>query len=172
MFNEDEFGNPKSSFKYILDHTFYRPRDFILFFKDISQKKFKIPLGFQEVNKMIGDYSYLIIDEIKNELTCKYTGDEINKILQGFKEIARHESDSLNFEEISEIYNEKGFKESLEEVLDDLYSYSYLFQIDSNNKRYIKFREKIEPDSKFLSKERNFILHPAIKVYFRNNNVI
>ncbi len=62
----EEFA-PKSSFKYICDHTYFRPRDLILFFKPLETGRYEIPLNKYSVNGLLGQYASELVKELNNE---------------------------------------------------------------------------------------------------------
>ncbi|MGY5393972.1 P-loop ATPase, Sll1717 family, partial [Acinetobacter sp. NigerLNRRAM0016] len=68
----DDF-TPKSSFKYISDHTYLRPRDFILLLKPLENGEYEIPLNKYYVNNLIGLYATELIKELTNELSSFYS---------------------------------------------------------------------------------------------------
>ena len=47
----EQIINPKTSFKYILDFTFYRPRDIITFLKTISTENYIYPITSDKLEK-------------------------------------------------------------------------------------------------------------------------
>lgn len=77
---EDEEDGQKSSFKYILDHTFYLPRDLITIFKDVGKKALPLPLSHQDINYLLKDFANAKKQEICDELYAVYDKDEVNKI--------------------------------------------------------------------------------------------
>ena len=56
----------KSSFKYVADFTFYRPRDFVTFLSLIGQENYTYPIDKNTLKKIIEKYILLNIKEIKS----------------------------------------------------------------------------------------------------------
>lgn len=169
--NEAEFipygSNNKSSFKYIIDHTFFRPRDLILVFKDLDLYKFKIPLGRTDINILLGNYSTLIISEIQNELTAIFTPDEINSI---FHILKRYEDKRpFTYTSLKLNLENAGFAINAEEVIEELFFYSLIGNMKESGDVIFKFREKDGEICKLDPSER-FILCYILKVFFKNSN--
>ncbi len=81
----------KSSFKYLLDFTFYRPRDLILFLSNVGLKDYQFPLQPETVKLLLRKYINANIVEIKNELGLNFTQNEINLLFnQVFSHISNH----------------------------------------------------------------------------------
>lgn len=170
LIDETEFlsyGNSnKSSFKYVIDHTFFRPRDLILFFKDIDRYKFPIPIDRTAVNILIGNYANQMILEIQNELTAVFTPKEITSIF----DVLKLYSDKRPFAYSTIISDLKlhGFIENAENVVDELFYYSLIGNRNDSGDVCFKFREKGCEICK-LNESDKIILHYILKVYFKNN---
>lgn len=83
---KDDFS-PKTSFKYVCDHTMFRPRDFILLFKPLETGKYKLPLDKWNINNLLGQYSAELVKELSNELSSFYSAIQIQNIFDALKEI-------------------------------------------------------------------------------------
>lgn len=168
--NETDFipwgGNNKSSFKYIIDHTFFRPRDLILFFKDIDRYKFPIPISRNNINILIGNYANQMILEIQNELTAVFTPKEITLIF----DVLRLYEDKKPFSYLTILTDLQrvGFQDSAIDVIEELFYYSLIGNINDSSDVCFKFREKGCEICKINMNEK-FILHYILKVYFKNN---
>lgn len=168
--DETEFipygGNSKSSFKYIIDHTFFRPRDLILVFKDIDRYKFPIPISRANMNILIGNYANQIILEIQNELTAVFTSKEITSIFDVLKQY--QDKKPFAYSTILSDLRNLGFQENADSVVDELFYYSLIGNINDSSDVCFKFREKGSEICKINMNEK-FILHYILKVYFKNN---
>lgn len=162
--NEQDFiSSSKSSFKYILDHTFYRPRDLILFFKDIDRYRFPIPISRTNINLLIGNYADQMLFEIQNELTASFTKKEIQAIITTLRLVQDKKTFSYNILEKQLALN--GF-DNANEVIDELFYYSLIGNINEHNGVYFKFREK-GSEIRDVNTNESLILHNILKVYFR-----
>lgn len=84
----DESNNDKTTqFKYILDYTFYLPRDLMLIFKNIGNKDLRIPLSHEDINQLLKEYSKRKIGEIRDELLAVYENNFINLIFDTLRDI-------------------------------------------------------------------------------------
>lgn len=79
----------KTQFKYILDHTFYLPRDIINLFKNISDKKLRLPLSKSSVNSLLRDFADVKKQEICDELYVVYDQDVdmVDKLFQVIEKV-------------------------------------------------------------------------------------
>jgi hypothetical protein len=84
----DESNNDKTTqFKYILDYTFYLPRDLMLIFKNIENKDLRLPLSHTDVNLLLKEYSKRKVGEIRDELVAIYDKTSIDKIFDVLRDI-------------------------------------------------------------------------------------
>ena len=156
----------KSSFKYIIDHTFYRPRDLILFFKDINEGKFPIPLSKENIKILIGNYANQMILEIQNELAAIFTKDEIQKIFNILKLYSK--MSSFTYANISFDLKNIGFDKNIDDIIENLFYYSLIGNRTDESNICFKFREK-GGDMCKMNRDNNFILHHILDIYFKKN---
>ena len=78
----------KSAFKFILDLTFYRPRDLMLFFNNIGDYRYKLPLAPDSVIDCAKRYLELNMQEIGSELAIHYGEKDKNKCFDSLKYIS------------------------------------------------------------------------------------
>lgn len=144
-FRNNNNGFNRTSFKYILDHTLFRPRDLLLFFKPLSVHTYNLPLNKRDVNLLIGLYCEEVINELKNELSCFYTPSEVNGIFSAFGEIVaksqRSGSSSISYLDTVEIINERCSTVSAETLLKDMFERSLIGSVATNGHVYFKHRE-------------------------------
>ena len=133
----DYFG--KTSFKYILDFTFYRPRDIISFLSTMSNEDFVFPLGRDNVKTLIKKFIAININEIKSELKLFFKDNEITIIFNKlFPFIIDKQMVSLN-DLLKEIDN-YDFNIGSERVIDLLNSYSLIILRDKRGNLYFNHR--------------------------------
>jgi hypothetical protein len=80
----------KTSFKYILNQTMFRPRDLLLFFKPLEEGTFTYPLERDAVSSLASRYSEELAKELKSELTAFHNQTTIETIFQALGEMARN----------------------------------------------------------------------------------
>lgn len=168
--DESEFEqwrpNSKSSFKYVIDHTFFRPRDLILFFKDLNKYKFPIPLSKENINILIGNYANEMFLEIQNELSAMYSASETNKIINALRNFS--DKKPFTYQELLYALEEQKIEGTLDDIIDELFYYSLIGNINNNGEVSFKFREN-GGDTCLINRNENFILHNMLKVYYRKN---
>lgn len=146
---EENVGYPKSSFKYILDYTFYKPRDLVLLFNTISDDAYKYPLTNNDIDKVLNSYCYKLKNEILSELTLYFNEREKKAIYDHiFQHIAndiKNHKSTVFSELVTYINNLRIFKKNGKEVIDILWSYSLIGYKDQSNNIYYNHREEIYP---------------------------
>ncbi|WNF48119.1 hypothetical protein RHP75_06740 [Pseudomonas sp. SG20056] len=166
---EDDF-RPKSSFKYVADHTFLRPRDFILLFKPLETGGYSIPLNKSSINQLIGQYASEMIKELSNELSSFYEPDEIENIILSLKNIGNVYD--CTYTEAINIICENCYleKSKASNILDDLFNRSIIGTVNPQNK-FVRFKHKIskkDAQEYSIDKDSCIILHSGIKIYLQN----
>ncbi|WP_341327001.1 hypothetical protein [Methylotuvimicrobium sp. KM2] len=172
---EDPFSgtqdSTKSSFKYILDHTFFRPRDLLLFFKPLSQHNYNFPLSKTDANHLIGRYCEEVVNEIKNELSCFYSSEQIATVFNAFGEISsalkKPHIRSITYENAIDIINRNCSGVSASNLLEDMFYRSLVGGMGDNGYVYFKHREPTTDVYEF-NKSHGVIIHSAMKVYCTN----
>lgn len=158
----------KSSFKYVLDHTLFRPRDLLLFFKPLATHRYKLPLSKTDVNHLIGLYCEELVNEIKNELSCFYSGEQIAMIFSAFGEISSccqaSQFHSISYENAIQIIEAHCTGVDSKDLLEDMFSRSLIGNSASNRFVYFKHREPATDTYEFSS-QLSVIVHSALKVY-------
>ncbi|MFB2648767.1 P-loop ATPase, Sll1717 family [Shewanella mangrovisoli] len=176
---EDPFDgsqeSTKSSFKYILDHTFFRPRDLLLFFKPLSQHKYNFPLSKTDVNHLIGRYCEEVVNEIKNEFSCFYTSEQIATIFNAFGEISSElkspQKRSITYQDAISIIDRNCKGVSADDLLEDMFYRSLIGGMGDNGYVYFKHREPTTDVYEF-NKSHGVIIHSALRVYCSNKGYV
>lgn len=78
----------KSAFKFVLDCTFYRPRDLVALFEHIGEYNLKLPLSPTDIKKLIKEYVIWNAREVKDELSNRYTTEQISNLFSIFKDVS------------------------------------------------------------------------------------
>jgi len=151
----------QSSFKDILDITFFRPRDLLLYFRTLSNNDYKIPLEKNDLKVLKGKYLSDLIEEMESELSTIYPGD-VAKIKTAFQECA---GGSFDYSYFKDKLENTGFSEDIEKVAEVLFNYSYIGHLINNKEVHFKHREKSQYIEKF-DKHEPLILHNAINDFF------
>lgn len=163
----EEFA-PKSSFKYICDHTYFRPRDLILFFKPLETGRYEIPLNKYSVNGLLGQYASELVKELNNELSSFYSTIQIQNIFDSLKLIDKKYN--CQYEQAKEIIEDNCNEIDSELLLEDLFNRSLIGTIDRGN-NFVKFKHKIskkEVVEYSIDKNAYIIVHSGLKVYLQN----
>ncbi|OWP63529.1 hypothetical protein CDA63_08070 [Hymenobacter amundsenii] len=159
--------NYNSSFKYILDFTFLKPRDIILFFKPLEYNNYRIPLRESDVKKLIKSMTNDIVMELKNELSITYNPTQIEAIFDMLSKVVLKNRFCL--EDVDSVVkaNTDIFSMSSKELLTSLYDYSIVGNIDNLDRLFFKYRSNPDDPSK-VNLAYDFILHKSLMNYFIN----
>lgn len=166
--DEKSFCGGKTGFKYILDNTFYRPRDLILFFKNIDVLKLSLPIARKDIDKyLLGNYSVEAVNDIKGELSAVLSGAEIDKLINVLH--LYDDGRQFTYEDIElELQQQDIDKSRIESIINIMFEYSLIGNMSQDNEVSFKFREKNGVVCK-MNKNEKFILHYCLKSYFKNN---
>lgn len=165
LFRDDPQYNG-SSFKYLIDFTFFRPRDLILIFKPLPSNSFLIPLTFYNSKNLVNSYVEELILEIKNELSATFSETDITKIFLSLKNLKYRQP--LTKIQILNEFKEIGLEYQHELAVIHLFDYSIIGNLDNSDglpKVYFKHRERREEPC-VINFDLRFIYHKAIEVYF------
>jgi hypothetical protein len=157
-----------SSFKYVIEHTFFKPRDLILFFKALPQHAFKIPLNFNDIQKLLYSYIEEQMLEVRNELSSIFTPSDIIIIFISLKNLKHRQPLEMNH--LLEEFIENDLEYDPMMTLLHLFNYSLIGNIETidygQTMIYFKHREKREEPLK-INFEANFIYHKILELYLK-----
>jgi hypothetical protein len=163
---KEEFGYNGSSFKYLIDYTFFRPRDLILLFKPLPKNSYRIPISFQNSKSLINSYVEELILEIKNELSASFSESDISKIFLALKELRYKQP--LGRDSIIQEFKRQAISYEAELALILLFDYSIIGNLDNSesvSKVYFKHRER-KDEPCVINFDLKFIYHKAIEIFF------
>lgn len=147
---EENIGYPKSSFKHILDFTFYKPRDLVLLLNTISDDAYKYPLANYDIDKVLTTYCYRLKNEVLSELTLYFNEKEKKAVYDHiFQHIANNIRDRKNtiFSKLATYINNLNiFNRDGNEVIKILWSYSLIGYKDNFGNIYYNHREENYPN--------------------------
>ena len=129
--------NENTAFKFILDFTFYLPRDLLLIFRDLEKKELPIPMKPSDVKILLKEYVKKKKDEIMDELTIQFDDKEsINQLMAALKELSNR--NNYKMKDVLDQLNQYGLNENVFLLLID---YNLLIPKDNKGKLYYKYRE-------------------------------
>lgn len=168
--DEDSFYGDKTGFKHIIDHTFFRPRDLILFFKNIGSLELDIPISNKVVNSILMEnYSKEMVADIKGELSLCYDSKTIDSI---FLALSRCSGDNnrkpFSFDGLAAELQKAGVKDNTDRVIEDLFDYSLIGNYDEDENVSFKYRES-PGETVMMDKQEDFILHYVLQSYFKHS---
>lgn len=137
------------SFKYILNHTLYRPRDLILLMNTFGEDHYVLPVDFQTANAVLRKYVKKFASEVRNELTLHFSKEHLECIYDDFiPSICRSKDNCIEYMTFLDNICTRlslGKKES-EQIIDELLKYGILgLKKLDNGDLYFAYREEDLP---------------------------
>lgn len=164
---KDDFS-PKTSFKYVIDHTLLRPRDLLLLFKPLETGHYNIPLSKYDTNNLIGQYSSELAKEIKNELSGFYSNSNIHQIFIALKHI--NDEYDCSYKKATKYINTYCTALESSQVLNDLFERSIIGAIEPNGHTKYCFRQTVNTERPYKLQEEDIItVHNGIRVYLKSH---
>ena len=160
----DYNGYERTAFKQILDYTFLRPRDLILFLKNVGADKYYYPINGQNIGVLLQKYSIENVAEVKSELAINYTQDQIKDIFSILKALSYFQNSGFSKNEIVSRLEEKELDVNIFQVLIDYY---LILPFDSTTGRYYIGYRNSDPSDYDIDKDNiKYRLHKCIYAYF------
>jgi hypothetical protein len=165
LVDEKESYGGKTCFKFILDHTLFRPRDLLLFFSPLETGNYDIPLRKKSINHLISKYSSQLIKEFRNEIISFYSQKEISQVIS-FLKLIHDRYHYPSFDESIIIFNDiyTGEK-NVSAIINDLFDRSVIGACSQNSNYKFKYREPLDEVYK-LEKDDEVVLHYGFKAHF------
>lgn len=165
LVDSEEDYTPKTSFKHILDHTLFRPRDLLLFFQPIESGTIKIPLKKKSVQDLITKYSSQLMREFRSELSSFYTPNEVDSVTNILQLL--HKEGEPSYQRALKITEDNYKGDSTpKEVLEDLFDRSAIGNKYSNTYYQFKHREPLDgSDVYYLDPDASIVMHYGFKRY-------
>jgi hypothetical protein len=165
LFADDNYSSayPKSSFKYILDFTFYRPRDFITLLNVISQEEYNYPIKMNSVKRIINRYVAINIKEIKSELSLYFTEKEKGLL---FNDLFCYIIDNQPTFTKATLKIKDLFPLREDDIMEILFSYNlFVLQKEDGTEIYVSYRDNRLDTLK--KEELKILLHKCIYTYYK-----
>lgn len=164
--NQDPTFGGKTAFKFILDYTFYRPRDFIIFLNSIGEFAYHIPIKPSIVKALVKEYCKKNVNQLKDELSIHYTSKEqIDTIFSILKDVAFNSD--ITSEKLEQMFSDEDLPPKTFKLLMQL---NLIHYYDTPTGRPLfGYREK----SRWSSNPDNFKMrvHKCIYGYFNPDSI-
>lgn len=152
--------NGKTAFKFVLDCSFYRPRDLVALFKDIGKCNYTIPIVPTNMKKLISHYVVWNAKETKDELSNMFSKHEVDSVFSLLSSVAES-SNGFSYDEVIDGLRRRHLGEDTFEVLLD---YSLLVPMDERDHQFFSYREKTKREDE---REYRYRLPKVLYVYFK-----
>jgi hypothetical protein len=157
-------GTNQTTFKWLLDHTFYKPRDLILLLKPISNVPYQIPLNQSVLDTLLKRYAVAAMIEIRGELNATFSQDEFDKLIKCLKSLQGQRTASIpafSKKAFSYAFKDCHLGMSDDEVLIKLFDYGLVGNVDTTYttpRYFFKHRENVNI-SQAINFDLEFTLH-------------
>lgn len=158
----------KTAFKYIIDFTYYRPRDLILFLKPIGENEYMYPIQPNIVKNLIKRYLNENLRELKNELAIYFDSNEISSLINVLRTMAQRYG-PMSFSDLETEIGKYEFNKKTGEILKILSSYSITIPKDKQGQLHFNYRE--ENSDSINIEECEFTTHKSIYNYFNPEKI-
>lgn len=156
-----------SSFKHVVNQTLFRPRDLLLFFLPLEKERKHIPLDYKTLKGLEELYSAELAKEIRNELSAKYSADEIESI---FKTLGQMLSEKNSQEKTLAIVRSNIPSKNPWEVIKDLFETSLIGTVNVKGWYYFKCRESEATKGRLsIEPEDELVVQYGIRPYLQLN---
>lgn len=167
LFLEDSYAfYGKSSFKYFIDFTFYRPRDIVLFLSEIGNDDYEYPLSSKCFKVLIQKFIQSNVKELKSEFCIHFNELEITNLFSALKQLC-NSGNTIKKDQALKVFSEKLKNQESQRVLELMLDYSILILKDNEDRLYFNYRnnniETVDFD------KMNMTLHKSIYKYFYPN---
>lgn len=159
MLGDDNY----SFFKKLIDITFARPRDLILFFKTVPSLKMSFPITDAGKKKLIYNYTNAMIGELKNEFYNFYHPEQVELLFKTIKKLSRK---IMTKDELRKALDDVRFKGDSEGAIENLFDRSIIGHF-FKEKGYVSFKYRQQNHGQISFDDHDiFIFHKALHSNF------
>jgi len=167
-----ENDGPKSSFKFVVEQTMFRPRDLLLFFLPLDTGKYSYPLAFSDIKFLVDAYSKQLAQEIKNELSSFYTRIEIETIFRSLAILAAKQKPT-SYDEVVKVVVDNCDNISVDELINHLYERSIIGTVDKRGWYTFKCRQEgLVAFSSKIDKRQSVVVQYGIRNYLTKRGYV
>ncbi len=153
----------RSSFKYIVNQTLFRPRDLLLLFKPLENGKFSFPLARREINTLVDSYAEELAKEVKSELSSFFTDIQVETIFNALGSMSKAPQ---SYSQALAIIETNCKDVSGYELLEYLFDRSIIGTSDTKGWYWFKCRQPISSSTPLqLDKTQQIVVQYGIKGY-------
>lgn len=161
-----DFSNyDKSSFDVVLQSSFFKPRDIILFFAKLPEHNFSIPIQSNDFDELFLDMADGLFTEICNELTLFYSEDELDICKKTMHHFSKNQFSYEDFCHYVDDFN-RGIDSG--KLLERFWNYSIVGNItQKNDRKYVFFAHRNEK----IDLSLQFIMSTPIRNHFNRGKL-
>lgn len=161
--DRDPMYGKKGGFKFLLDCTFYRPRDLLNLFKTVGEHEYKLPLSEKVIKALLKSYGKDNFEEVSDELSVIFDRQQLGQVESLLNEVAKKD---MSYSKLCE--RTRAHKLQKNDIV-TLIEYSLLVPIDDNGHHYFSYREDVRLDN---IEKYSFTTPHCITLYFNPDKVL
>lgn len=150
----------KTAFEYVLDNTFYRPRDFINVFLTLGDHDYQYPLNKNAVDDLLREYRPQLVQELKDELSDELSRDDVEKVFVFLQKVVAENTPPVSYDVLIAAMENEGLKP---EVFSIMVEHDLIVPKDKKGHQYYSYRED---DIKRQYKDFQYSLPKVLYQYF------
>ncbi len=160
----------KTSFKYIVNQTLFRPRDLLLFFLPLDRGRFTYPLSYADVRSLVDSYSEELAKEIKSELSSFYLTIDIETIFHALGDLTKG---NPTYEEASKTVDENCKDVDPTTLLNYLFDRSLIGTVDDRGWYTFKCRQSAFSSTQInIDTRQHIVVQYGIRTYLRTRGYV
>ena len=159
----------KTSFKFVVNQTLFRPRDLLLFFLPLDVNKYSIPLSYHDVGILVENYSLELAKEVKSELSAFFDDPTIEDIFKALGKMTRYFS---SYNQAIDIIKDTVKMDRSEEILNYLFEMSIIGSINNQGWYTFKCRENDRKRKVILDLSDKIVVQYGMQNYLRRNDYV
>lgn len=162
---EDNHQYERSSFKYIVNQTLFRPRDLLLFFLPLDRGQFSYPLKYSDVRTLVDSYSEELAKEVKSELSSFYNPTAVETI---FRALGGLTNGNLTHKQAVKVVQENCKDADPSELLNYLFDRSLIGTVDERGWFTFKCRQSAYSSEQLsLDPSQRIVVQYGIRTYLK-----
>jgi hypothetical protein len=133
-----------TSFKFVLDYTFYRPRDLVLFLNTLGEESYRIPVVYGDCQAALRRYAHKFMGELRNEMTFELTDSQSDELFDELMpRIIKHikKGSNITYDEMTTLFKTFNATEDNSRLYADVLIRYGLVGLQEDGRWYFSFRE-------------------------------
>jgi len=160
----------RSSFKYVVNQTLFRPRDLLLFFLPLDTGKFSYPLSSDDMRTLVDRYSEELAKEIKSELSSFYSQPTVESMFHALGVLAQSPQP---YQQALKTMRDHCGEADAERILTYLFDRSIVGTVDEREWYYFKCRQPAHSSTLLtIDTRQRLVVQYGIRTYLKTRRYV